>query len=574
MTFPASSLRPDSPSPHRVDEIAGRLGLELTGPGQVEVSGVCADDRGVLPGDLFAALPGARVHGAAHAQGALSRGARAVLTDRQGLELLRGGPLTGDLAAEVPVLVAADVRSVLGPVAAHVHDEPARTLTAFGVTGTNGKTTTTFVLDHVLSLLGWSTGLIGTVETRFGRHRLPSALTTPEAADLQAWLAAMREQGVQTLAMEVSSHAIAQGRVDGLVFDVAGFTNLSQDHLDFHGDLPSYFEAKRALFTPQRARRAVVVVDDAWGLRLAEQAEVPVATLRTGGGHGVDTSPGRGGAGTAVDPGVEAPGPERGWVVREIVADARGSDFTLTDAEGRTLRTRIDLPGGFNVANAALALVMLVEGGVDLADLAAALETAGGIRPVVPGRMETIGLDGVDPSALPRVIVDFAHNPEALELALRALRPSTTGRLLLVFGATGDRDPSKRPLMGGVAAAHSDVAFVTDDDPHGEDPAVIRAAVLAGAAGAGVAEVHEERPRAVAIRRAVAGAAPGDTVLIAGRGHETVQDVAGVDHPLDDRTEARDALREWWNGRRTGTRGPDAGGPDRGGPHSTEERHA
>jgi len=530
VTSPIDRIRPAASAHRTVGDAAVRFGLDVRGgaaggpeAGTVEIWSVASDDRTVADGDLFVALPGARAHGARFATGAVERGARAVLTDAQGALLL------ADAVPGVPVLVAEDPRTLLGPLAAWVYGNPAERLTTFGVTGTNGKTTTTYLVDHALRALGWKGGLIGTVEMRSGDRVLPSRLTTPEAADLQALLAAMREDAVSTLAMEVSSHALALHRVDGLVFDVVGFTNLSQDHLDFHGDLQEYFEAKSLLFTPEHARRGVVVVDDAWGERMVAAARVPVATLRVG-------APGEGG--TPAD-----------WTVADVSATpAGGTAFTLRHRDGRAVRTSTSLPGGFNVANAALALTMVLEAGTDARDLEAALAAAGGLDPAVPGRMEVVSR----PPHAPRVVVDFAHNPDALALALDALRPTTPGRLVVVFGATGDRDRGKRPTMGAVAVDGADVVVVTDDDPHGEDPAAIRAEVLPGALAARDAllaapeprdvVVQEVAPRARAIHEAVAAAGPHDTVLVAGRGHEVWQEIAGVDHPLDDRVEARAAL--------------------------------
>ncbi|MBD7981413.1 UDP-N-acetylmuramoyl-L-alanyl-D-glutamate--2,6-diaminopimelate ligase [Oerskovia merdavium] len=533
MTSPIDRLRPTASAHHSAQDLATTFELTVgtgrtapdAGPGAlagVEIWSVASDNRVVADGDLFVALPGASAHGATFASGAIDRGARAVLTDPRGALLL-------DEAGErrVPVLVTDDPRNLLGPVAAWVYGAPAEHLTTFAVTGTNGKTTTTYLIDHVLRALGWKGGLIGTVEMRSGDRVLPSRLTTPEAADLQALLATMREDGVGTLAMEVSSHALSLHRVDGIVFDVAGFTNLSQDHLDFHGDLQEYFDAKAALFTPEHARRGVVVVDDAWGRRMTEAATIPVATLSVAGER------------TDAD-----------WTVTDVVADgAAGSAFTLRHRDGREIRTTTALPGGFNVANAALALAMVLEAGADVRDVRAALEAAGGVSAAVPGRMEVVGTS-------PRVVVDFAHNTDALSLALAALRPTTEGRLVVVFGATGDRDKGKRPRMGAVAVEGADVVVVTDDDPHGEDPASIRAEVLAGALAArDVADgahapgvpartVTEVAPRAAAIRDTIREAGPQDTVLIAGRGHEVWQEIAGVDHALDDRVEARAALAE------------------------------
>ncbi|MFI6425272.1 UDP-N-acetylmuramoyl-L-alanyl-D-glutamate--2,6-diaminopimelate ligase [Promicromonospora sp. NPDC050880] len=519
MTSPFDRIRPAATTARQVADLAVAFGLTIA-PGQptdAAVTCVASDNRVVRPGDLFVALPGARAHGAQFAADAVARGAAAILTDARGAEQ------AADLG--VPVVVADDPRAILGQVAAWVLGNPAEHLMTFGVTGTNGKTTTTYQLDHLLRALGWTGGLIGTVETRSGDRVIPSTLTTPEAADLQALLAAMREDHVRTLAMEVSSHALAQHRVDGVVFGVAGFTNLTQDHLDFHGDFETYFAAKAELFTPAHARRGVVTVDDTWGERMAAEARIPVATLTT------------------------LPGKAADWTVTDVAPSGTGSAFTLTHRDGRTLRTSTSLPGGYNVANAALAVAMVLEGGSDVRDVAEALAAADGLSATVPGRMEVL-------ATAPRVVVDFAHNTEALELALAALRPTTAGRLAVVFGATGDRDPGKRPFMGAAAVRGADVVYVTDDDPHDEDPAKVRAEVLAGARPHGApggdaaaadpasrtVEVHEVAPRADAVRAAILAAGVDDTVLVAGRGHETIQEIAGVDHVLDDRVEARAAL--------------------------------
>jgi UDP-N-acetylmuramoyl-L-alanyl-D-glutamate--2,6-diaminopimelate ligase len=322
--------------------------------------------------------------------------------------------------------------------------------------------------------------------------------------------------------MEVSSHALALHRVDGLVFDVAGFTNLSQDHLDFHADLEDYFATKATLFTPQRARRGVVCVDDEWGRRLAARASIPTTTL---------------GASAAAD-----------WRVSGAVPGPSGATtaFELTSPRGETHRLTSPLPGGFNVTNTALAFVVLVEAGLDAAAVAAGLAGASG----VPGRMERVERTGDDPLA----VVDYAHTPDAVAAALSALRPGTPGRLVVVLGAGGDRDAAKRQAMGEQAARHADVVVVTDDNPRSEDPAGIRAAVLAGARRAAAtsgADVREVADRAEAVRLAVALAAgPDDTVLVAGKGHEQGQEVAGTVHPFDDREVLRAALRE-----RAGTTG-------------------
>jgi UDP-N-acetylmuramoyl-L-alanyl-D-glutamate--2,6-diaminopimelate ligase len=397
-----------------------------------------------------------------------------------------------------------------------VYGEPARDLLVVGVTGTNGKTTTSYLVESGLRAAGHRTGMIGTVETRIGDDRVASERTTPEAPEVHALLALMRERGVTACVMEVSSHALVYGRVDGIVFDVAGFTNLSRDHLDFHADLEDYFAAKASLFTPDRSRRGVVVVDDEYGRRLASRrGAVAVTTVSTRGG--------------TADWRVVSREPAAG-LTRIVVEDGQGSRIALTSP----------IPGDFNTANAALALVLLIEAGVATDDAVRGVTECAG----VPGRMERVPA----PARGPLAVVDYAHTPDAVETVLRALRPSTSGRLVVVIGAGGDRDVPKRPLMGAAAARHADVVVVTDDNPRSEDPTAIRAAILAGAYEVPApdrAEIHEVAGRRAAIRAAVemtAGSA--DTVVVVGKGHEQGQEAAGVVLPFDDRQVLAEMLGE------------------------------
>ncbi|WP_242652724.1 UDP-N-acetylmuramoyl-L-alanyl-D-glutamate--2,6-diaminopimelate ligase [Intrasporangium flavum] len=498
------------------------------------VTGVTLDSRSVLPGDLYAALPGFNVHGARFAADAVRSGAVAVLTDAEGLALVEDAVAREGLGA-VPVLVAADPRAVLGEAAATVYGRPSEGLTMIGVTGTNGKTTTAYLVESALRAHGSRTGLIGTVETRIGEDRVESVRTTPEATDLHALLGVMRERGTDACVMEVSSHALELHRVDGVVYDVALFTNLSQDHLDFHPSMEAYFAAKASLFTPERSRAGVVCVDDAWGARLAREAGVPVTTLST----------------TAISDGTDATD-GTDWTVEEGDAGA----FTLRErATGRGLALVSHLPGHFNVANTALAALALLATGLTDAEVEAAMAAA----PDVPGRMEVVAPGG---DGTPRCVVDFAHTPDAVDAALAALRPSTQGRLIAVLGAGGDRDSGKRPAMGAAAARRADVVVVTDDNPRSEDPATIRAAVAEGArsevaGGAATAvQVIDGGARSSAIAEAIALAVVGsgepgdqgeqegrvDTVVVLGKGHEKGQEILGVKHPFDDRDAVRAAL--------------------------------
>jgi UDP-N-acetylmuramoyl-L-alanyl-D-glutamate--2,6-diaminopimelate ligase len=470
----------------------------------VVVTGLTLSSQRVLPGDLYVAPAGARAHGASFAAQAVEAGAVAVLTDPE------GAGLCVDLG--VPVLVVPRPREVVGLLAAHVYGDPARDLTLLAVTGTQGKTTTTRLAEGALTAAGVSAAVIGTVGTRINGEDVKSTLTTPEAPDLHAMFAMMRERGVQACAMEVSSHALVMGRVDGVVFDVACFTNLGRDHLDFHADVEDYFAAKASLFTPERSRLGLVNVDDEHGRRLVREAKIPMRTF-------------------------SATGTDADWRAVDVRLEPTGSTFTVVPPEGEPFEAGVPLTGDFNVANALCAIAGLAEAGLDPVPLAAAMAKAGG----VPGRLEQIDA-GQDFLA----VVDYAHKPDAVTAALRALRPLTTGRLLVVIGAGGDRDTGKRPLMGEIAARLADVLVITDDNPRNEDPAAIRAAVLAGTArvpeGAR-AEVHEVGDRRAAIRLAVSLARTGDTVVVAGKGHETGQEVRGTVHPFDDRAVLAEEMR-------------------------------
>ena len=506
-----SSLRPRHVIPRPLHAVTELLRLPTRDTADVEITGVIHDSRQVRPGDLYAALPGANTHGAAFVTDAASAGAVAVFTD----------PAGADSTGGLPTVVVDNPRAQLGRVAAYVYGEPARDLLMLGITGTNGKTTTAYLMESGLRAAGHVTGLVGTVETRVGDERFPSVRTTPEATELHALLAVMRERGATACVMEVSSHALVLGRVDGIVFDVSGFTNLSEDHLDFHADLDDYFAAKAGLFTVQRSRRGVVTVDDEYGQRLAAQAEIPIVTVSTH--RRADWSV------VALEPG-----------------ESRSATAYLEHRSGDRLRVRSPIPGDFNVANAVLAAIMLDESGVDRSAAVIGVEAC----PGVPGRMERI----VSPDDGPLAVVDYAHTPDAIENVLRALRRSTPGRLVVVVGAGGDRDRHKRPKMGAVAGRNADLVIVTDDNPRSEDPAAIRAAVVSGAraatAGSRV-DVREVANRRAAIRLAVDVARePADTVVVVGKGHEKGQEAAGVVHPFDDRVVLRDLL-EHRHGRRT-----------------------
>jgi UDP-N-acetylmuramoyl-L-alanyl-D-glutamate--2,6-diaminopimelate ligase len=499
--------RPSRVTPTRLGDLAG-LGLPagLPASGDTLVSGVTHDSRDVRPGDLYAALPGSARHGADFAAAVAAAGAAAILTDEAGRAAAE--------ASGLPVLTTADPRAVLGPVAARVYGDPTARLSVLGVTGTSGKTTTVYLAEAGLRAAGHVTGLLGTVEIRVGAERVPSARTTPEATDLQALFAVMVERGATAVAMEVSSHALALGRVAGTRFDTAAFTNFGSDHLDFHADRDDYFAAK-ATFFDGRAAAEVFNADDP-----------AVAVLGR-------TRPG------AVTVSTQAEGSIGGgatWRATGIRPDGPGQAFEVHGPGGLCLPGRVQLPGRFNVDNALLAIASLVATGVDPATAVRGVGECAG----VPGRLERV----TAADAAVYGVVDYAHKPDAVAAVLTALREATPGRLLCVLGCGGDRDAGKRPLMGQVAARGADVLVVTDDNPRSEDPAAIRAAVLAGASAAGGgAEVVEIGDRAEAIAWAAGAARPGDTVAVLGKGHEPYQEVAGTVLEFDDREVLAAALR-------------------------------
>ena len=501
------AIRPAS-RPHRpLSALSTLLGVRLVSPSEPNelgsLSGLTLDSRSVEPGDLYVALPGAHVHGAAFCADAVASGAVAVLTDPDGRARA--------VASGVPVFVLADPRARLGEIACWVYGAPSSRLRLIGVTGTSGKTTSTYLIEAGLRAAGHLTGLVGGVELRVGSARLASALTTPEAPDLQGLFAVMAERGVTAAAMEVSSHSLALGRVAGTAFDVAVFTNLSQDHLDFHPDMEDYFRAKASLFMPPVI--GVVNVDDKYGRRLAAAAPVPVTTFSPSGRDEAD------------------------WRAADVRSGADGSTFRLVGPGGIEADVSVGLAGAFNVANAVGALVALVEAGIRLEDAVAGVAAC----PGVPGRLERVPSAGLGVTAF----VDYSHKPGAVEAVLRSLRPVTQGNLIIVLGCGGDRDKAKRPMMGAAAASLADVAILTSDNPRSEDPLAILAAMLGGVLSVPRAErgrVIIEPDRAAAIGQAVALAAPGDVVVVAGKGHETGQYVAGAVLPFDDRQVTAEAL--------------------------------
>jgi UDP-N-acetylmuramoyl-L-alanyl-D-glutamate--2,6-diaminopimelate ligase len=507
-----AAFRPDHVRPRPLAGLAALLGLRPADPhrqpgppGQPGgLTGITHDSRSVHRGDLYAALPGSTVHGARFCEEAAAAGAVAVLTDPSGRQ--------GAIASGLPVFVVGDPRARLGEVAAWIYGRPADRVLLIGVTGTAGKSTTTYLLESGLRAAGYQTGLIGGVETRIGDSAAVSALTTPEATDLQALLATMVERGVGAAAMEVSSHALSLGRVAGTRYDVVVFTNLSQDHLDFHASMDDYFAAKAELFTPRYARAGVVNIDDSRGRELAAHAAIPVTTFSADGRRTAD------------------------WRAVDVRSGADGSTFRVIGPGGVEADASVALPGGFNVANALAAIVALVEAGTSLAAAVAGVAACAG----PPGRLER-----VDRGQEFAVLVDYAHKPGAVEALLTVMRQVTQGSLMIVLGCGGDRDRGKRRLMGAAAARLADVAILTSDNPRSEDPLAILAEMLAGAIEVlpgERAQVVMQPDRAAAIGLAIASAGKGDVVLIAGKGHEQGQYVAGAVIPFDDREVAAAAL--------------------------------
>ncbi|MFP5224121.1 MAG: UDP-N-acetylmuramoyl-L-alanyl-D-glutamate--2,6-diaminopimelate ligase [Actinomycetota bacterium] len=466
--------------------------------GDAEITTITHDSRQVSAGSLFCCIPGERFDGHTFAPAAVAAGAAALLVERE-LEL------------QVPQLVVPSVRAAIGPVASALFGDPSRSMTVVGVTGTNGKTTTTYILEQVFRALGWKPAVIGTVETRIGDQRAPGVRTTPEASDLQALLAHMRDAHCDAVAMEVSSHGLDQGRVDGTHFEAAVFTNLTQDHLDYHETMEDYFEAKALLFSQRRSRHAVINIDDTWGRRLAERiaSQMPLVTT------GMESE----------DADVRS---------ESVVLGARGSTVIVGVGEER-IQIQVPLPGRFNVSNALGVVGVARALGWSLDSVAAGIASLQG----VPGRLESI--EEGQPFT---VLVDYAHTPDSLENVLASAREIVPegGRLIVVFGCGGDRDRTKRPLMGAVGASSADRCIITSDNPRTEDPASIVEQIAAGARTTGRA-FEQIVDRREAISEAIRSAAPADVIVIAGKGHETGQTFADHTIDFDDRIVAREILR-------------------------------
>ena len=490
--------RPIEEFKRTVESVALIANATLSGDSTTVITGLAQSSNSVEQGDLFIALPGEKVHGVEFVKDAIARGAVAVLTDPEGALKVQG----------VPVIISANPRRAAGVISAWFYSEPMRDLYSVGVTGTNGKTTVTTLLHQIMSAAGRESGLIGTVETRIGSEILTSKRTTPESSDLQALSAVMRERHMRNLVMEVSSHAITLERIRGSHFAVVAFTNLSQDHLDFHKTMEDYFAAKAKLFTFEFADLAVINIDDAYGIKLAAQTELPVMSVSR-----YDQS--------------------ATWHFVSITQDYMGAHVAIRGSGGILIEGKVQLHGGYNYDNLLMAVAIATESGIDPIDIAAILPHLSG----AVGRLESVRL-GQNFTAL----VDYAHSPDAVSRVLETAHEITDGRVIAVLGCGGDRDSSKRPLMGKALLDGADIAIFTSDNPRSEDPEKILVQMTLGL------DIQEPsaiiQDRALAIKAAVNHAQEGDLVVVLGKGHEKGQEIDGVVHPFDDRVELARAIED------------------------------
>ena len=490
--------RPIEEFKRTVESVAAIANATLTGDAATVITGMTLSSNDVQEGDLFIALPGEKAHGADFAAVAIAHGAVAVLTDAEGALKISG----------VPVIVSSHPRRAAGVISAWFYSEPMRDLYSVGVTGTNGKTTVTTLLHQIMSAAGRESGLIGTVETIIGKESFASKRTTPESSDLQALSAVMRERHMRNLVMEVSSHAIALDRIRGSHFAVVAFTNLSRDHLDFHKTMENYFAAKAKLFTFEFADLAVINIDDEYGVRLAAQTELPVMTVSR---HDQSAT----------------------WHYVSISPDYVGAHVAIRGSGGILIEGKVQLHGCYNYDNLLLAVAIANESGIDPIDIAALLPHLIGAA----GRLEAVRL-GQNFTAL----VDYAHSPDAVTRVLETAHEITAGRVIAVLGCGGDRDASKRPLMGKALHAGADVAIFSSDNPRSEKPEEILIQMTLGL------DIQEPSAvivdRSAAIKAAVDEAQEGDLVLILGKGHENGQEIAGETQPFDDRVELARAIED------------------------------
>lgn len=501
-------LRPEHVTPVALATLREQFDLELvSGTLEPVVTGISMNTADLRSGDLFVAMPGVKTHGAKFVQKALDAGAVAVITDTEGIAELGEIP--------VPVLRLEQPRKRLGSLASFVYGNlPGQMPKVFGTTGTNGKTSTTYILEAMLRQLGEVTGLTSTAERHIAGEVIVSRLTTPESTEMQALIARMRERRVSSIAIEVSAQALSQLRVDGIEFDVVGFTNLSHDHLDDYADMNEYLAAKVALFQPDRAHRGVVNLDSNYGEEFLVAAGIPCVTVSVDPSKTVDYR-----------------------VV--VTAELPGrTEFEVVTPQGTVISSSLPIIGAHMASNAGLAIAMLIQAGFSEERIASAL--AGGVDCYLPGRTEL-----VSPEGAPSVYVDFGHSPDAFLNTLAAVRKVTKGKVVMLFGADGDRDATKRPDMAKEAVLGSDILVVTDHHPRFEDPDSIRATLVTAARAARPdAEIYEVSPPEAAIVKAVSLVAPGDSILWAGPGHQDYRDIRGVRTPYSARALARQALKD------------------------------
>jgi UDP-N-acetylmuramoyl-L-alanyl-D-glutamate--2,6-diaminopimelate ligase len=504
-------LRPEHVRPVSIKALASEFNLEFAVSGEAEITGISMNTADLRVGDLFVAMPGLKTHGANFIAKALEAGCAAVVTDQAGLNTILKLGVSG-----LPILLLESPRKHLGKLAAFVYgnlgaDRPKM----FATTGTNGKTSTGYLLEAILRQLGEVTGLTTTAERHIAGEVIVSRLTTPESTEMNALIARMREKKCTAISIEVSAQALTQLRVDGLFFDVVGFTNLSHDHLDDYKDMDEYLAAKAQLFTPERANRGVVSLDSEFGAGFAALSKIPAKTISSKPRIGADYR-------------IEVTGEDPGR-----------THFTFRSSDGNSMRSSVPIIGAHMAANAGLAIAMLIEAGYGFATIANAISD--GISAYLPGRTEL-----VSPAGAPAVYVDFGHSPDAFLNTLSAVRKVTKGKVIMLFGADGDRDATKRPAMASVAAQGSDILVITDHHPRFENPESIRKTLVHAAKLARPEmEIYEVSPPEAAIRKAVSLAKPGDSILWAGPGHQDYRDIEGVRTPYSARHEAREALKEF-----------------------------
>lgn len=465
---------------------------------EVYLNGVCNKSKEIEVGELFVAIPGEKTHGAKFANEAIQNGAKAVLTDAKGAELIE--------QSIVPVLIAQDVKKIVGEISSHIYENPSHKMDVFGITGTNGKTTTAWLLKAGLEHCGISTGLLGTAGIEIPGLKIESERTTPDAPELQRIFALAVQNGAKAISMEVSSHALTLGRVNGTRYKAVGFTNLSQDHLDFHKNMQDYFEAKSLLFKDNFSQDAVITTNDTWGKKLESLIEINVESL------GGDV--------------------ENYWRVTDITAALGHVDFKLTKLNKQSFNINLSFAGSFNAFNASLAIALANKLDINLSTFIKGLENV-----QIPGRMQPVIVPGA-----PLAIIDYAHSPEAIENVLATLRKETKGNLISIVGAGGNRDKEKRPKMGSAVEKYSDLMIITDDNPRDENPQNIRESVISGINSKN--KVVEIGNRKDAIQKAISIATEFDTIAVLGKGHESYQEIQGQMFPFNDYTITKDLMEE------------------------------